>query len=417
MSRRRGSRLFLGHPGMLLVSEDIPGITMPAPPVNMPPLEDEEPDFDLFSFRQEEDQEAAAENHDGPLRVFLGNEQEATPVFADEDDGAPVFDVSALAMPAGPYAETTAEDDFDADAPLQFLDDDDAFDEADVVQVDGTAPPAISMGVSSAVSLDATWDDGPTNPNASGDGGPSTEGGTSTAYIRDTPPPVVYANGDPSDLPEDPFAFEGEEATPALAIEDEPTSLEPGAPSHVVWDDDDTGFFDVETSEESVGLPSSPPKLSVDAKGESRSFRAIPDKEDPPILPLLLILIGIVVMTLALLVSMASKDEVPAQTTAPPPRPTMLAPAIEPAPRTDGPGQVSEVLPDLGYLSIDSDSPANVYVGDRMIGVTPIVKSEVRPGSHRIMVIEIETGKRKAATAEVDRGSERRVSFKFRPVQ
>ena len=78
---------------------------------------------------------------------------------------------------------------------------------------------------------------------------------------------------------------------------------------------------------------------------------------------------------------------------------------------------MSEVLPDLGYLSIDSDSPANVYVGDRMIGVTPIVKSEVRPGSHRIMVIEIETGKRKAATAEVDRGSERRVSFKFRPVQ
>ena len=46
MSRRRGSRLFSGHPGLILVSEDIPGITMPAPPADLPPLEDEEPDAD-----------------------------------------------------------------------------------------------------------------------------------------------------------------------------------------------------------------------------------------------------------------------------------------------------------------------------------------------------------------------------------
>ena len=60
MSRRRGSRLFSGHPGLILVSEDIPGITMPAPPADLPPLEDEEPDFDLMSFRQEEDAEEEA---------------------------------------------------------------------------------------------------------------------------------------------------------------------------------------------------------------------------------------------------------------------------------------------------------------------------------------------------------------------
>ena len=61
MSRRRGSRLFSGHPGLILVSEDIPGITMPAPPVNIAPLEEEEPDFDLMSFRQEEDEEEEVE--------------------------------------------------------------------------------------------------------------------------------------------------------------------------------------------------------------------------------------------------------------------------------------------------------------------------------------------------------------------
>ena len=69
---------------------------MPAPPADLPPLEDEEPDFDLMSFRQEEDAEEEAESHDGPLRVFLGGEQAPTPVVPEEDE-APVFDVSALA--------------------------------------------------------------------------------------------------------------------------------------------------------------------------------------------------------------------------------------------------------------------------------------------------------------------------------
>ena len=108
----------------------------------------------------------------------------------------------------------------------------------------------------------------------------------------------------------------------------------------------------------------------MDTQGESRTFRAIPDKEDPPILPLLLILIGIVVMTLALLVSMASKEEVVEAPPAPA-APMTVAPAIEPAPRTEGPGQVSEVTPDMGFISIDSDKPANVYVGDQMVGITP----------------------------------------------
>ena len=131
MSRRRGSRLFSGHPGLILVSEDIPGITMPAPPADLPPLEDEEPDFDLMSFRQEEDAEEEAESHDGPLHIFLGGEQAPTPVVPEEDE-APVFDVSALAMPAGP------DDGFDDDDPLRFMEDGDDFDASDIVDLDGT---------------------------------------------------------------------------------------------------------------------------------------------------------------------------------------------------------------------------------------------------------------------------------------
>ena len=227
MSRRRGSRLFSGHPGLILVSEDIPGITMPAPPVNIAPLEEEEPDFDLMSFRQEEDEEEAAESHDGPLRVFLGGDQAPTPVVAEEDE-SPVFDVSALAMPAGPYDES------DDDDSLRFMDDEDDFDASDVVDLDGAPPPVLAMGVSAAVSLDdaSAWDDSPTQP------GPAETSELSTAVIRDTPPVVQATLGDPVELPDDPFSID-DPAVPALAAEDEPTALEPGGPADVVWDEDD----------------------------------------------------------------------------------------------------------------------------------------------------------------------------------
>ena len=404
MSKRRGSRLFSGHPGMLLVSEDIPGITMPSAPVDLPPLEEEEPDFDLNTFRQEEDIEEEESGHDGPLRVFLGSDDDVTPVVATEDE-TPVFDVSALAMPAGPS------DDFDEDRALEFLSDDEAFDDADVVDLGGgVPPPSLSMGVSSAVRVDdaSAWEDTPTHPGQS-----STP---STAVIRDTPPipPVASAvPGDPIDLP-DPFEVDAASSTPA-AVEAEAIAEPPSAPD-ALWDDDDMGFFDGETSSPPVGLPAEPPSLKVDSVGESRTFRAIPDKEDPPILPLLLLLIGIVIVSVFLWISYAG-DQVSQSTAVPPVNPTNVAPAIQPAPRTEGPGQVSEVAQDIGFITVHADKPATVYVDDKKVGTTPVIKEEVLPGSHRVLAVEVETGKRKAVTADVERGAERRVRFAFQPVQ
>ena len=69
----------------------------------------------------------------------------------------------------------------------------------------------------------------------------------------------------------------------------------------------------------------------------------------------------------------------------------------------------------MGFLSVDSDKPANIYVGDQKMGITPIVKVEVQPGNHRVLAVEVETGKRKALTAQVARGEERRVRFEFQP--
>lgn len=405
MSKRRGSRLFSGQPGLLLVSEDIPGITMPAPPPkNAPPLVDDEPEFDLASFHAEEDQEEEESGSEGPLRVFLGaNEHEAPPT---EENEPPIFDMSALAMPEGPG------DAFDDDdASLEFLSDSIEVDDEDLIEL-GTPPPVLAMGVSSEVRVDdaGAWDDSPTQPKATV---------PSTAVIRDTPPmnlpPAALPSNvdyDPLDIPEpDSFLVSAADAFG----EDGPTQVTSGAPADVIWDDDDTGFFE-EANAPKRGIPSEPPRPKVDTQGESRTFRAIPDKEDPSILPLLLILIGIVIMAVAFSLKYAGGDAV--EPTTRDPSPPVVAPVTNmPAPRTESSGQVGEVARNIGFLSIDSDKPANVYVDDRKVGITPVVKAQVTPGRHRVLAVEVETGKRKALTADVNQGEERRVRFAFQPVQ
>jgi len=404
VSKRRGSRLFSGQPGLLLVSEDIPGITMPAPPPkDAPPLVDEEPEFDLASFHAEEDEEEAQLGHDGPLRVFLGSDGDAPAVEAADDD-APVFDVSALAMPEGP--DDGVEKD---DSALEFLSDSVEVDEDEIVDL-GVPPPVLSMGgISSDLNMGnpADWADNPTQPNSPA---------PSTAVIRDTPPANLppatlppVGNIDPLDMPE-PDSFLVEES---VTVTDGMAAS--GAPDEVIWDDDDTGFFDGEPTQHR-GIPSEPPRPKVDTQGESRTFRAIPDKEDPSILPLLLILIGIVIMAVAFSLNYAGGDTAPAIEPVEPP--VVVSPSSNlPAPRTEAQGQVGEVAQNVGFLSIDSDSAANIYVDDRKVGITPVVMAQVTPGRHRVLAVEVETGKRKALTADVQQGDERRVSFRFKPVQ
>ena len=167
--KRRGSRLFSGQPGLLLVSEDIPGIIMPAPPsiAELPPLEEEDDVFDIEALHAEEDAEESA-GQQGPLRVFLGapgtdaepSEESPAEAVAEAADDGPIWDVSALAMPEAPGE--------DAEESLEFLDEGHDVSDDDVVALD-TAPPPLVM----KVSLDddpglspGDWaeDDGPTVP-------------------------------------------------------------------------------------------------------------------------------------------------------------------------------------------------------------------------------------------------------------
>jgi hypothetical protein len=187
------------------VSEDIPGIIMPAPPSvkDLPPLEEEDT-FDLEALHAEEDA-AESEGHEGPLRVFLGapgGEEsqdpptpEATEAAPRQEDG-PIWDVSALAMPEAPEAEATG----GAGDALDFLDEDHDVADDDVVSLDTTPPPLVmqvSLDEDPGLSAGDWSDESPTMPAI-----------PAPAVIRDDPPPVhVSVQGDPLDVPDrTPFA-------------------------------------------------------------------------------------------------------------------------------------------------------------------------------------------------------------------
>jgi hypothetical protein len=78
---------------------------------------------------------------------------------------------------------------------------------------------------------------------------------------------------------------------------------------------------------------------------------------------------------------------------------------------------MGEVATAMGFLTIESDEAANIYVDDRRVGITPVIKTEVTPGRHHVLAVEVDTGKRHALTADVAQGEERTVRFAFQPVQ
>jgi len=420
--KRRGSRLFSGQPGLLLVSEDIPGIVMPAPPPveDLPPLEEDEGAFDIDALHAAEDA-ADASGHEGPLRVFLGapgtEEPEENQAFSDQEaqpavaDDGPIWDVSALAMPEAPSEDASGDE-----GALDFLDEDHDVSEDEVIELDG-APPPLVMQVSLDESPDlsaADWsDDTPTVPALAN---------PLPAVIRDAPPPVhVTSDGDPLEVP-DRTPFEVEPAGDDFS-EDGPTrveamvsdALDDGALSSGDWDEDEVTFFGDgergEFSEEERSIPDEPPSLKAQPPGKSPNFRPIPDKVDPPVVPILMALIGIVVIAVILVMKYGGEESTVQGTLD---NPVKSRPPLS-APRTPSVTRSAEApVGDMGYVSITSDKPAIIYVGGVERGDTPMMRMEVSPGSHRIMASDVETGARKVVNIVVSRGEERPIRFQFK---
>jgi hypothetical protein len=127
--------------------------------------------------------------------------------------------------------------------------------------------------------------------------------------------------------------------------------------------------------------------------------------------PVLAALIGIVVIAGVLLMKFsASEAPTPGSldNTVKARPPVSARPAVTAKPATETP------VGDLGFLNIESDKDAIIYVGDRKVGTTPLKRVEVTPGNHRVLAMDVETGARKLATTVVVRGQERRIVFQFR---
>jgi hypothetical protein len=67
----------------------------------------------------------------------------------------------------------------------------------------------------------------------------------------------------------------------------------------------------------------------------------------------------------------------------------------------------------VGFVDIESDRPASVYVGNTKIGVTPLKHIPIPPGEHRVLALELENGIRRIATVVVVSDQERRIVFEF----
>jgi hypothetical protein len=399
--RRRRSRLFSGSPELLLVSEDIPGIVMPAPPASLPPLvDDDEPEFDLNAFHAEEDAEEE-DISEGPLRLYIG----APDVDGGADppppeDDTPIWDVSALAMPEAPEG---------GEPEFAFLDEDEPVDEDDIVEIGSTPPPlvmSVSVEEAEEMSPPSDWEDTPTMPAA-----------PSPAIIRDEAPPV-QGDDDPADLPlRLPFT-EGENIVDAFLAMDIPRKVdaimamgeeEELGPVEDEWADDDaeTEFFSAPTDTGDADDGDPPPTLPSDPPRSSPAFRPIPDKSDPPMVPILGLLVAMV------LLAVFSVSECGTQ--APPPMGTVDNPVKAQPPtrllKASTTGSVAAT--GVGYLTVETNEQATIYVDTVKQGTSPVEGIELAPGNHKIRAVTIETGRRQVVTAHVVAGETRRVVLEF----
>jgi hypothetical protein len=351
--------------------------------------------FDIEALHAAEDAEES-EGHEGPLRVFLGApgaEPDDVPLDTPRPaapDTGPIWDVSALAMPEAPEGDLTAD-------ALDFLDEGQDISEDDVVDLGSTPPPLVmevSLGDEQGLSATDWAADSPTVPAI-----------PASSLAPSKPPP---SHADPMDVPDrSPFP----EDSPSRVETMVNAALGDAGLRESDWNEDEETFFgDAEPSERSV--PDTPPQLRVQPEGGGRGFRPIPSRSDPPVIPILILLLGIVVVSLVWAVKFSGGEQSAELGTL---ENTVKArPPLKVRPTPPADSRTEAPVGDFGYLNIESDKDAIIYVGDRKVGTTPLKQVEVSPGNHRVLAMDVETGARKSVTTVVVRGQERRIVFQFR---
>jgi hypothetical protein len=418
--RRRRSRLFSGSPELLLVSEDIPGIVMPAPPSRVPSLEvDDVPQFDLGALHAQEDAEEAEALSEGPLRLFIGapagGDDIASPVEPEAEEEGPIWDVSALAMPEASDEEA---------AEIRFLDEDELVEEDDLITIDAPPPPLVmSVSVDEAIegmSPPSDWEDTPTVPAQ-----------LSPAVIRVEAPPIRFdVDASATDLPDrdlfdsvpGPMAQLAERLTAIKRGEDIPTQVD--AIMAIGGDDEELSLIENEWADDDLeteffgdpgGAPASsaavePRRLASQPPRPSPAFRPIPEKVDPPVVPILVVLVGFVLLAVFSVVNCGDSAAPQVGTVE---NPVRAQPASQPGQPVQQAAPEVAPVGSVGFLTVETNRAAIIYVDNVKQGTSPVRNIELTPGNHKVRALTIETGHRQVVTAHVVAGENRRVVLEF----
>ncbi len=451
---KKRSRLFQAAPDALFVEEWVPNITLPPPP-DEPLLEDDEDGVKLDEHglpeRSDEDEEPEVERT-GPARIYVG--PGAGKVDVSSRDELPVSEVQLpdLSLPRGD--DVDIDDDSDPSMPDLSIDGSGSDWGSMFDKLDDERPtdPELDSGDEDSVPVPMP---AATRPETT-DEIPARAAPKAAAAEPEVQTPRVQAGPPRLDRPK-PVALDAR-ASPSWArpskphhrpsspekAKQEPPRIRPTQPKPpepglgalvprsaiiavvllvilvvVVLLLRKQGADPVEGPGAAAPQPAGPPPvvqiepgtMDLDAAPEAPepAEEAEPAEEPPP-------------------AGQPEAVEEPAPTpaaTQPPenPRPRPAAsvapePAPEPKPAPEPAPPAEEPVADAsgpGYLVVESDRYAMVYMGGRRLGGTPIARMELDPGSYAVRAVCRDTGATKTMQVEVDGGQLTTASFRFMP--
>ncbi len=444
---RKRSRLFQAKPGALLVEEWVPNITLPPPPQT--PLEDDgqEALLDEHGLPEPLDEEPEEERR-GPARIYVG-EGTRSPAPAP----APVADVAMpdLALPKGDLDDDEEEDslgelpDLSIDgsgqswqegAPLaEELDHERPTDPGlhspgSDPGLEQEQPEAPTDDAPPLLSTTPSWTPPAPEPPARRDTGKPLGSETPPRVRPFKPPPPGPRTDEPLQtfLPrsliialvvllllvilvwflrkqQDPDLDLGAGARPGTTEAAAPAPAGPPGPppEHPPSEPEVEEAFSIQpTSPE----PAAEPEPAA-AEPEPAAVEPAPAVLPPPTEP-----------------SSGSGITGRRERSASPPTPaasTARSPSASsaraPAPAPSPPPAVEEPLVSDGdgFLVVESDRYAMVYMGGRRLGGTPIASMELEPGSYAVRAVCRDTGATQTKQVEIKAGDTATASFRFSP--
>ena len=451
---RKRSRLFQAAPDALFVEEWVPNITLPPPPDA--PLEEEEGvvQLDEHGLPEREEEEEPEPERRGPARIYVGK-------GASADAGAKPEAGSGISRDEMPPADVELPA---LSLPSQGDDEDDSDPSMPDLSIDGT-------GSNWGAVFDGLDDEDPTDPELHS--GAESEGGSSepmpmpAAGSPDDPPALAQPPApEPVQSPPPPrldrpgpAAALDARSTPTWSRPSKPVGqAKPATPARL----EPPRIRATQPKPPEPGLGSLVPRSLIIAfivlailvvvvwairhQNADLSEQPGPGPAGPPATPELTIQPGTMdlgspppaparepVQPEPVQPASAAAKPAPAPAAASAPRPStpVAAPApapvsARPQPAASPPASARTAPPPAaeppvaeptgkGFMVVESDRYAMIYMGGRRLGGTPIARLELEPGSYAVRAVCRDTGATKTAQIEIKAGELATASFRFMP--